>query len=181
MRIQTKIVVAGWMAWLGAIIVHGLRQPRRDTVVSAARATRAGFALQSGAALLPWLARRPSSPHRDRAAMALVPLSVIFGSAAVRQLGKQWRVPAALIGDHELIQRGPYGVVRHPVYLSFFGMTLAGAFIATGWRVTGIAAGLFVAGTEIRVRAEERLLEERFGEEFARYRARVPAYLPFVR
>jgi protein-S-isoprenylcysteine O-methyltransferase Ste14 len=39
---------------------------------------------------------------------------------------------------------------------------------------------LFVIGTEIRVRTEEKLLEERFGEEFREYKAQVRAYIPFV-
>ena len=37
----------------------------------------------------------------------------------------------------------------------------------------------FIVGTEIRVRAEDRLLEQRFGLEFRNYRSRVPAYIPF--
>jgi protein-S-isoprenylcysteine O-methyltransferase Ste14 len=36
-------------------------------------------------------------------------------------------------------------------------------------------------GTEIRVHAEERLLAARFGEDFARYKAKTPAYFPFIR
>jgi protein-S-isoprenylcysteine O-methyltransferase Ste14 len=40
---------------------------------------------------------------------------------------------------------------------------------------------LYVAGTEIRVRAEEALLAERFGAAFEAYKRRVPAYLPFPR
>jgi protein-S-isoprenylcysteine O-methyltransferase Ste14 len=39
----------------------------------------------------------------------------------------------------------------------------------------------FLAGTEVRIRAEERLLAERFGESFTTYRSRVHAYIPFVR
>jgi protein-S-isoprenylcysteine O-methyltransferase Ste14 len=38
-----------------------------------------------------------------------------------------------------------------------------------------------VIGTEIRVRAEEKLLATRFGEEFTRYKATTPAYFPFLR
>ena len=181
MRIETKIVIAGWVAWVGAIAVHALRQPRRRTVVSAPGPSRTGFLLQGSAAVMPWLIRRPPTKARDRTAMALVPLSVGFGCAAVNALGKQWRIPAALIQDHELIQTGAYGVVRHPVYLSFFGMTVAGALVATRLPVTLLSIALFVGGTEIRVQAEERLLLARFGEEFARYRRRVPAYLPFIR
>jgi protein-S-isoprenylcysteine O-methyltransferase Ste14 len=40
---------------------------------------------------------------------------------------------------------------------------------------------LFLAGTEIRVRVEDALLYERFGERFAEWQKAVPAYLPFVR
>ncbi len=39
----------------------------------------------------------------------------------------------------------------------------------------------FLIGTEIRVRAEERLLDERFGDEFKRYKATTAAYIPFLR
>ena len=35
--------------------------------------------------------------------------------------------------------------------------------------------------TEIRIRAEDRLLAERFGESFVAYRSRIGAYIPFVR
>ena len=44
-----------------------------------------------------------------------------------------------------------------------------------------IALVLFVAGTEIRVRSEDALLRERFGERFVPWQQSVPAYLPFVR
>ena len=45
------------------------------------------------------------------------------------------------------------------------------------------AVGLvvFLVGTEIRVRAEDRLLAERFQDAFAEYRSRVKAYVPFIR
>jgi protein-S-isoprenylcysteine O-methyltransferase Ste14 len=181
MRIETRIVIAGWIGWLAAIAAHGFRQPRRKTVVSSPAASRAGFLLQSTAAVAPWLMRQPPCQVRDAAAMALIPASVIFGSLAVQALGKHWRVPAALIADHQLVRTGPYRLVRHPVYLSFFGMTMAGALVATGARGTLLSIALFVAGTEIRVRAEERLLAARFGPELAAYQASVPAYLPLLR
>ena len=45
----------------------------------------------------------------------------------------------------------------------------------------GAALIFFLAGTEIRIHSEERLLAERFQDSFIAYRARVPAYIPFVR
>jgi protein-S-isoprenylcysteine O-methyltransferase Ste14 len=39
----------------------------------------------------------------------------------------------------------------------------------------------FLIGTEIRVRAEERLLAEHFKDSYEAYRARTSAFIPFIR
>jgi protein-S-isoprenylcysteine O-methyltransferase Ste14 len=44
-----------------------------------------------------------------------------------------------------------------------------------------IATAVFLVGTEIRVRAEDRLLERQFGEQFRRYRRSTSAYIPLLR
>jgi protein-S-isoprenylcysteine O-methyltransferase Ste14 len=113
--------------------------------------------------------------------MILAPLSVALGWAAARHLGKQWRLEAALSEDHELVQTGPYRWVRHPIYASMFGLLLATGFAWTWWPMFVAAVIAFVVGTEIRVRAEDRLLAERFQESFPAYRSRVRAYIPFIR
>jgi protein-S-isoprenylcysteine O-methyltransferase Ste14 len=74
-----------------------------------------------------------------------------------------------------------YARVRHPIYTSMMGMVLATGFCWTWWPMFVAAILCFVIGTEIRVRAEDRLLEQGFGEKFVAYRTRVRAYFPFVR
>jgi protein-S-isoprenylcysteine O-methyltransferase Ste14 len=113
---------------------------------------------------------------------------VVFGLAAIAlvwmavgNLGRQWRVDAGLNADHELVQSGAYRLVRHPIYLSMFCMLLMNvAMVGTlpGWPVAIVLA---LVGTEIRVRVEDGLLQERFGATFTEWQKRVPAYLPFVR
>jgi protein-S-isoprenylcysteine O-methyltransferase Ste14 len=53
--------------------------------------------------------------------------------------------------------------------------------LLTPWHWCVVSLALFLTGTEIRIHTEERLLSSRFPVEFAEYRHRVPAYLPFVR
>ena len=112
---------------------------------------------------------------------------MLFGGAtilvwsAVFRLGRQWRFDAALVPDHELVRTGVYGLVRHPIYTSFFCFFLAtGLLVAPNWVLT-IATVLFVIGTEIRVRVEDGLLASQFGAQFRDYKGKVPAYLPFVK
>ena len=115
------------------------------------------------------------------ASMILGPVSVALAWSATRHLGKQWRFQAALSADHELIQTGPYRFVRHPIYASMLGMLLAVGSVWTWWPMFIAALIVYLAGTEIRVRAEDRLLEERFQEVFVAYRSRVRAYIPGLR
>ncbi len=72
-------------------------------------------------------------------------------------------------------------MVRHPIYASLLAMLLCTALLLTPWVWAVVSVAVFIAGTEIRVHTEDRLLESRFGDAFRDYRRRVPAYVPFVR
>ncbi|HTV15431.1 MAG TPA: isoprenylcysteine carboxylmethyltransferase family protein [Acidobacteriaceae bacterium] len=137
-----------------------------------------------GFALL-WTYVRPTGFHKHSwelaISMAIGPPSVALVWCATRHLGKQWRYQAALRDDHELVRTGPYGWIRHPIYTSMLGMVLATGFCWTWWPMFAAAVVVFLVGTEIRVRSEDRLLAARFGDAFDEYRQRVPAYLPLVR
>ena len=109
------------------------------------------------------------------------PALAVLVWAATRHLGKQWRYEAALSEDHELIQTGPYRWLRHPIYTSMLLLLLAAGLAWTWWPMLLAALVFFVVGTEIRVRAEDRLLAGRFQESFGAYRSRVRAYIPFIR
>ncbi|MGB8540791.1 MAG: isoprenylcysteine carboxylmethyltransferase family protein [Candidatus Acidiferrales bacterium] len=106
--------------------------------------------------------------------------SIWFCLAAVRTLGKQWALVARVVDGHELITQGPYGIVRNPIYLGMFGLLVATGLAVSRWQ--GLAAGvvLFLIGTELRIRSEEKLLRPAFGEKFDEYARRVPAFFPRV-
>ncbi len=115
------------------------------------------------------------------AAIAIALWSVYLASESVRHLGRQWRIKAVVTADHELITTGPYGLIRHPIYLALMGMALSTALLITQTKGLLIALVIYLIGTEIRVYAEDGILRQRFGAEFDNYAHRVKAYLPFVR
>jgi len=106
--------------------------------------------------------------------------SIWFCLAAVRALGKQWALVARVVEGHELIMRGPYGIVRNPIYLGMFGLLVATGLAVSRWE--GLAAGvaLFLIGNALRIRSEEKLLREAFGAKFEEYARRVPAFFPHI-
>lgn len=81
--------------------------------------------------------------------------------------------------DVVLCTRGPYAVLRHPLYAGTFLLGL-GLATASGHLLVLAAFPLLFLWTYGRtVRAEEKNLARRFGPGYAAYRARVPAFLPF--
>ena len=83
--------------------------------------------------------------------------------------------------DHQLIRNGPYARVRHPIYLGML-LFLFGLAVAFGhWLQLVVAVPLFLVGTSIRTRLEDRLLEGQFGKDFEEYARSTPSLIPRIR
>jgi protein-S-isoprenylcysteine O-methyltransferase Ste14 len=188
-------VIGCWFAFAAAFAVilalrkrtPGARESKRD------RTAMAGMVLEAVSFYMVWSQRlqrkqfAPVVPESRALAWALAVVAVLIAAgsvwlvgAALRRLGKQWAVAARLVEGHALVQNGPYRFVRNPIYLGMFGMMLATGLITTQWIPLLGASVLFIAGTYIRVRSEERLLREAFGAEFEAYARRVPALIPGI-
>jgi protein-S-isoprenylcysteine O-methyltransferase Ste14 len=187
----TTLVIAAWIDLLVCWIVwcaaffKPRRQAKGQRKVAGAAVSRWGIGLVFVAFMLVWIWLKPAGFQKSTvslvASMIIGPISVCLAWVSALELGKQWRFEAALSADHELIQTGPYRWMRHPIYTSMFGMLMATAAAYTWWPMWVAGALAFIAGTEIRVRAEDRLLEQHFQDRFREYRSRVRAYIPFVR
>jgi protein-S-isoprenylcysteine O-methyltransferase Ste14 len=127
---------------------------------------------------------RPGSPVVEWGlavlTVAIAVASTWLVNAAARRLGKQWALAARLVEGHTLIQDGPYRFVRNPIYAGMFGMLVATGLAVTQWIPLLVASLLFIAGTYIRIRSEERLLREAFRSEFEAYARQVPALIPGI-
>lgn len=105
-------------------------------------------------------------------------LGVAFSLWAIVTLGRHYDLVLEVHEGHELVRRGPYALVRHPVYTGL-ALHFAGVCLATG-------NALLIAGTllvsfpafYLRARAEETLLRERFGAEYEKYAREVPMLVP---
>jgi len=93
-------------------------------------------------------------------------------------LGRFWSGAVMLKEGHRLIRGGPYQLVRNPIYTGIL-TGVAGTAIALG-QVCGLVALAFLfAVYSWKIRREQRLLAEEFGEEYAHYCRTVPALVPF--
>jgi hypothetical protein len=76
---------------------------------------------------------------------------------------------------------GPYAFTRNPLYLGSFLVGLGLTIGAGLWYLVAIYVVGFAGLYGWKMKLEERLLAERFGEPFREYAAEVPLFLPRVR
>ena len=107
-------------------------------------------------------------------------LGVALSLWAIVTLGRHYDLVLEVHAGHQLVRRGPFAWVRHPVYTGL-GLHFIGACLATG-------SVLLMFGTLLltfpafyaRARAEERLLREQFGAEYDRYAKEVGMLVPLL-
>ena len=174
------ILVTGVVVWFTPFVLAHRRVTAASTVD---RRSRWGVLLQFVAYSLLWQGHfwtRPLPLWRACVSIVLFAVAALLSWTSSSALGTHLRVDAALGSDHHLVRSGPYGIVRNPIYTSMLCVLCANAVVIAPWQLFLLSLLLFVVGTEIRVRTEEKLLASRFGEEFQEYKRNVAAYIPFL-
>ena len=109
---------------------------------------------------------------------------VIFGSLlflwARRTLGKFYAGHVSIVEGQPLVQSGPYRFIRHPAYAGYLLMSFGISFGYSS--LFGIAAIvlLLLPAMIHRLRLEDGLLADHFGEEFRKYAAGTKCLLPGI-
>jgi protein-S-isoprenylcysteine O-methyltransferase Ste14 len=101
-------------------------------------------------------------------------------ATAIRQLGRFHSPLVEVKGDHQLVDQGLYGLVRHPSYLgatvAMIGIALT---MANVYSLIIIPLAAFV-GYLYRMHAEEALLLSELGDAYRAYSARTARIIPWV-
>ena len=150
-RIAVYIVWAGW--WL--LFSHGFRTELLSRRVFA------------------------SSISTVYAGLAITEVGLIFAILARLYIGKNWSALIQVKEGHELIQTGPYAVVRHPIYSGLMLATL-GTAIAYGELGGFLGFAMVVGAWGYKSRLEEAAMAEQFGAQYGKYRSHVKGLIPFV-
>jgi protein-S-isoprenylcysteine O-methyltransferase Ste14 len=149
-------------------------------------AVRAGLGLVFYGMLGVWLfraesphwARIPEPPLLRWGAVGLLVPALAFFTWSFRSLGSNYRGGVGLYAGHELVTRGAYRWVRHPIYVAFVAVMFLVLLVSANW-VLGMAGLTLVASiAAARIPTEERELRERFDTAWEKYSARTGLLLP---
>lgn len=175
MWLVTWVMAAGWSARTAAHHDLGAESPSRVLTLAALVMMIASY-YPVGFALL-WV----TPPAVAWIAFALVVAGLLFTWMARLHLGPLWSSTSAPTEAHRVVDTGPYGIVRHPVYAGLLLAAIATA-LERG-RLEAVAGVLvLIAAVSLRAKLEERFLRRDLGDEmYASYRRRVPMLLPFTK
>ena len=104
-------------------------------------------------------------------------LGLLFAVWARLILGSNWSGTVTIKTNHQLIRRGPYRWIRHPIYTGMLAALLATALIQG--LLSGMIGFAFVLLALYRkARREESFLSQEFGEGFSEHRQHTGMFLP---
>lgn len=109
--------------------------------------------------------------------LLLTVAGIALACRARHLLGRNWSSEVQIKQGHELIQAGPYRLVRHPIYTGLLLAFLGTALKVGDWRGL-LAVAIVFASFWFKLRQEERWLLESFGAPYADYMRRTRALIP---
>lgn len=114
-----------------------------------------------------WVAHEPLTARRIAGLSIAVPSAVLLIVARV-QLGSAFSIEAKA---SKLVTTGLYSRIRNPIYV-FGGLLLAGLALLAGKPLFLLGFVVLIPLQVVRMRREEQVLTEKFGDEYAEYKRR---------
>lgn len=93
-------------------------------------------------------------------------------------LGLNWSPSLEIREKHELITRGIYAVIRHPMYASQWLWVIAQPLLLQNWIAGFLNLLVFIPFYFLRVKGEEQMMLEQFGDQYRSYMQKVGAVFP---
>jgi protein-S-isoprenylcysteine O-methyltransferase Ste14/membrane-associated phospholipid phosphatase len=116
----------------------------------------------------------------DAGGVTLICLGLLLRAWAVGNTERLFHPTEA--PDADLVTRGPYAYLRHPMYLGNFVIGLGVGVLAENAIALAVVPTVFsLAYGRVIVPGEETHLRDRFGAKYDDYCERVPAWLPRLR
>lgn len=127
-----------------------------------------------------WLAFADYAPPPAAAGLGglLLAASLLVFWRAHADIGVNWSPSLEIRAHHELVTRGIYRHVRHPMYASLLLWSLAQPLLLHNYIAGLVGPVAFAAFYALRVGPEERMMLDTFGDRYRDYMRRTGGVIP---
>jgi protein-S-isoprenylcysteine O-methyltransferase Ste14 len=183
----TSLLAVIWLIWLASWVGASFWSGQTRKHVTVVKTSRYHALIVAGGILFtPWTSRvlgeKPLWALGETGVYLLTAVTlggIAFTWWARIHLGRFWSNAITHKEDHKVIDTGPYGMVRHPIYTGLIiGMLATGFAVGT---VTAILGAILISlGMTWKAKMEEGFLGQELGPDYEAYRHRVPMIIPFL-
>jgi protein-S-isoprenylcysteine O-methyltransferase Ste14 len=186
------LFLAACLIWIGPEMIVAFKKSAKVSRKGAAVSDRGSMGILIGlqwlgialnfalgslfpAAAIPWL-RTPLF----LVGIALILMGVALRWYAIWTLGRYFTRDVAVSADQQIVQSGPYCLIRHPAYSGTFLTMLGVGLAVTNW--AGLIALLICvfAGHLYRVSVEEKALINALGQPYITYMQHTKRFIPLL-
>ncbi len=128
-----------------------------------------------------WMVATPAKPWLWLAALLAAPGALLAGWTTWLFIHRGGGTPAPWDPPRKLVVAGPYRYVRNPMLTGVLLILTAESLLFASWHLFGWVVAFFLINTAYFLIIEEPGLERRFGEDYRRYKANVPRWIPRIR
>ena len=111
--------------------------------------------------------------------MLVVPTLWLFYRSH-KDLGLNWSVSLEIREDHEIVDKGVYKTIRHPIYAAIWLWVIAQALLLSNYSAGFAGIVSFALLYFLIVRKEEEMMVKEFGEPYRKYQKRTKRIIPFI-
>ena len=183
------ILVAVYVAWIlselvvGGIIPHSRRQGAQIryedqssrlllSLTMLLAFVMAFLFAASGVASLPSLA--------FYLGIGLTIAGIVLRQWSIAVLGRYFSRTVGVQEGQEVVDRGPYRLVRHPAYTGLLLAVVGLGFVLQSWGAVLVLITLFGVGFGYRIHVEEGFLRSKLGDAYVVYAKRTKRLIPYV-
>lgn len=112
--------------------------------------------------------------------VAFLYVGIVLRFIIIKSLGKYFTVDVTIRQDHKIKKEGFYRYLRHPSYAFSLLTSLGLGLYLNNWLSLFFAFIPPFIAFGYRIRIEEHVLIEQFGEEYLEYRKKTKKLIPFV-
>ncbi len=112
--------------------------------------------------------------------ISLLLLGLAISSWGLQALGRYYSNYVVIYQGHQLVERGPYKFVRHPIYTGVFLVSVGVGLAVQSWAAVVLMAIVTSVAYGYRIPVEEKALISEFGEQYVSYSRRVKRLIPFI-
>ncbi|GHO91289.1 isoprenylcysteine carboxyl methyltransferase [Reticulibacter mediterranei] len=112
--------------------------------------------------------------------ITLIYAGLAFRLYAIIVLGRYFTPSVTVAAHQQVVENGPYKLIRHPAYTGLLIMFLGFGLSSTNWLSLLALMGCALLGLGYRIHVEERVLQEHLGQRYKEYMRHTKRLIPFV-